>query len=138
MKKNVIKYAVATGVALALCLLTLWLHGFTLDGELVDKYRILADAFTIPGILMLMVGCLVWISTTGFFDILSYAFINLKERLVPFVGAKSEHETYYDYKVRKGKSRASGYAYMFVVGAAFMVIALVFTALHASVYVPHA
>ena len=47
-----IKYAVATGVALALCLLTLWLHGFTLDGELVDKYRILADAFTIPGILI--------------------------------------------------------------------------------------
>jgi hypothetical protein len=138
VKKNVIKYAVATGVALALCLLTLWLHGFSLATELVDKYRILADAFTIPGVIILMVGCLVWISTTGFFDILAFAFSNLGARLIPFFGAKSDHESYYDYKMRKDKSRAKGYAFLFVVGAVFVVIALVFTALHESVYVPHA
>ena len=137
MKKNTaIKYAITTAIAGVFAILIVISRDFEGAKTLADKYRILADAFTIPGMLLVLIAAMVWISTTGFFDALTYAFGYVGSRMLPFFGATHKHETYYDYKVRKNDKRFSGYGFMFVVGAVFVLISIVFVYLHSTVYVP--
>lgn len=103
------------------------------SGEpLLEKYRMLCDAFTIPGLLMLMVGLLLLISNEGMFDGLLYALSYAVKTLIPLWGR--DHERYYDYVERKREKRVHGYGFLFVSGAVFMVIALVFLILFYSIY----
>ena len=89
--------------------------------------KALADAFTIPGVVFLMVGVLVWVSTTGFFDFLGYALGNFGRMLIPM--SKKPHQTFYDYKVSRSEKRAAGYSCIFVTGALLIAVAIVFTIL---------
>jgi hypothetical protein len=91
----------------------------------------LADAFTIPGVIFIMVGCLVAISTTGFFDSISYAMKSLARAIIPF--HDTTDEKYYDYKTKKESKRFTGYGFIFVVGGVFTAISLVFTVLFMSI-----
>ena len=63
---------------------TLTLHGYSELATAAEKYRLLSDAFTIPGSILLMVGLLVAISNAGNFIGLGYAVQHLKDMLVPF------------------------------------------------------
>lgn len=92
------------------------------------KYLNLADAFTIPAVIMLMVGVLVWLASQGTFDMLSYGFIRAKESFIP--SAKYKHETFYDYKVRRGEKRIRGYSFMFISGGIYIIPALIFNILY--------
>ena len=92
-----------------------------------DGYRTLADAATLPAVLLLGVGALILASRSGVFDIFSYCLTRLVGILAPFGGRGTER--YYEY--RAGRSRAefaTGAAPLFV-GALFLVAALVFLAL---------
>ena len=64
----IMRYVITLGVGAGFVFLTLWLNDYSLITETVDKYRLLTDAFSIPGIIFIMVGCLVFVSTDGFFD----------------------------------------------------------------------
>lgn len=93
--------------------------------ELMEKYRILCDAFTIPGVLMIMFGFLVVVSNEGIFDGLLYAVTYAARALIPF-GRQREHEKYADYVERKRDKRVSGFGFLFISGAVFMAVAMVF------------
>ena len=138
LAKNLLKYGISTLSAGGVTLLILWNYEFWDAPTLVERYRILANAFTIPGVILMMFAALIWVSADGFFDGLAYAFSQAKDRLIPFVGAKRKHETYYDFKQRKQEKRPRGYGFLFFVGAAFTLVAVIFTLLHGSVYVPMA
>ncbi len=114
-----------------MCALVLWGNDFSAQ-TLVDKYRLLADAFTIPGVIFIMVGALVFVSTAGFFDMLSYALGRFAGAFIPFYRKKDE--TFFDYKTRKSEERFRGYSFLFYVGILFLVIAGVFMILFFSVY----
>lgn len=103
-------------------------HSSTLDNA--QKYLNLADAFTIPSVVMLMLGVLVWISTTGSFDALGYGFKRAKEAFIP---SAYKHEQFYDYKVRKDKKRIKGYGFMFISGGIYLIPAIIFNILYACV-----
>lgn len=96
--------------------------------ETAEKYRILSNAFTSPGVILIMVGILVWISTKGALDMYSYAMGGLFRRLIP--GARltnpAEKETFYDYTQKKNAKRAKGYAFLFVSGGIFTAVGIVF------------
>ena len=92
------------------------------------RFLNLADAFTIPGVIMLMVGVLVWISSTGSFDMFSYAFSRAKQSLIPSIGYKDEK--FYDYKMRKEKKRIKGYSFLFISGGIYMIPAIIFNILY--------
>lgn len=96
-----------------------------LSAGTADRYRILCDAFTIPGVILLMVGLLVWISTTGMFDSLGFAFSWLGARLIPGLALR-RNEKYYDYVTRKRGNRAKGYRFLYIVGGVFLAVAIVF------------
>ncbi len=136
IRKLLLKYGIATAVAGGMTALVLYLHGYADAVTQADRYRILADAFTIPGVILVMVAALIWVSTFGFFDGLSYAARQFAGLFWPMFGKKHKHLTYYDYKVEREEKRFGGYGFLFFVGLAFVVVAVVFTILHSRVYVP--
>lgn len=97
-----------------------------------DRYHILCDAFTIPGLLELMLGCLFAVVGAGALDGLTYIFSVGMNRLIP---GKALHKTekFFDYVERKNKKRVKGYSFLLVVGAVTMAIALVFLYLYLQV-----
>lgn len=101
--------------------------------ELVDRYLVLCDAFTVPGMILLMIGCLVWASTQGALDGLGYA---IKITIATFIPGKrlEADERYGDYLERKRSNRAKGYGFLFYSGLATMAVALVFMGLFYSLY----
>ena len=128
MKKYLIKYGAAVIIAAAMVGLTVSLRDTAAMTDL-EKFKLWADAFTIPGVIYLMVGVIVWVSTTGFFDMLSYGLVRAGRMLVPFSNIKRNDETFYDYKMKKSSERFTGYAFIFIVGAAFLAVGILFTVL---------
>lgn len=63
-----------------------------------------SNALFIPGVMWLGVGGLMWIATTGFFDIFSYAFSSLLVLFTPLKNPK-DHKRFYEYKLDKEERR---------------------------------
>lgn len=127
MKSNLIKYGISGGICLLLAVAYVISADF-LNLELKDQYRILCDAFAIPGMLCIFGGLLVWLGNEGAFDgigyVLSYAF----RAFLP--GTRmNKRESYKDYLERKRGKRTTGYSFVFVVGLVCMTISFVFLAL---------
>ena len=123
IKGIITKYFIALAVGAAMCLTVIYANDLATH-TLVDKYRILTDAFSIPGIILIMVGALVYVSTEGFFDMLSYALGRFAKTLIPF--SEKSKETFLEYKTRKSQERFTGYSFLFFTGIAFLVVAGVF------------
>jgi hypothetical protein len=134
IKGLVIKYVAAICIGLGIAGTVLILADYSAMTELIDKYRTLADAFTIPGVLYIMVGCLVFVSTDGFFDMISYGFKKAGSMLLPFVSRFKSEETFYDYKQRKNENRIKGYSFLFFTGLAFLAVAGIFMLLFFNIY----
>ena len=88
----------------------------------------LSDGFFITGVLLASLGCLTWISNTGFFDMLFYGMRGLMS-LVPFKAPK-KHQAFYDYKMKRAEKRKKPLNSMLLVGGACLLIAVVFTLLY--------
>lgn len=121
------KYLITSGIALFMTFGMLFAHNVATVESKAQVFRILADSFTIPGVLLLALGALVWVSSTGAMDGISYALGRAGRMLIP--GSKKPHETFYDYKTRKAEKRVSGYGFIFHVGLVFFAVAVVFTVL---------
>ncbi len=129
--KRILRYGITGAIGAGMVALTLKTHGFQNLTAPVDRYRVLTDAFTIPGVLLLCIGLLLWISTTGVFNPIAYAFRYLASRL-PFTGI--EEESYYDYVERKRDEKRTGYGFLLITGGVFFGIALIFLVLFYRVY----
>ncbi len=100
--------------------------------ELVDQYRMLCDAFTVPGILLLMFGAMIWSLNTGALDGITYAVTFAFRSLIP--GGRYRDEKYADYVERQREKRVKGYGFLLISGGAAMAVALIFMALFYTVY----
>lgn len=89
-----------------------------------DQYRWISDAFAIPGILLLMFGCLIRIRSLGALDGLAYGLRFAVRSLIP--GTRYQMETYGDYVERKGQRRIRGYGVFFVSGGVTVAVAVAF------------
>mgnify|MGYP003294970745 CR=1 FL=1 len=91
-----------------------------------DIYKILCDAFTVPGVVLILVGVLIIISKDGLFDGLTYTLSHLFQALIPGrIGDKNEK--YYDYVMRKrGQRETPIWKYLVIPGAVFLFISIVF------------
>jgi len=102
------KYLVQAVVALALAVSVMMSRGAFAGGvTAADRIMAISDGFTVAALLFICMGILVWISTTGFFDIFSYAFKKAARVFVPGAYA-GETANYYTYVTgqkdkRKGK-----------------------------------
>lgn len=99
---------------------------------LLEKYWILCDALTIPGMLLIMAGAMIWVSNLGALDGIGYVLSMLGRSLVPGMRAKAD-EKFADYVERKREKAIRGYGFLFIAGGVTMAAALVFMALFFSV-----
>ena len=132
-KINLAKY----GSTAALALVLIWIYCSTRDLFLqspMERWRILCDAFTLPGLTYIMVGFLMMIANEGFFDMLSYACSKAVGMFLPGRGFADDCEDYYEYAQRKKEKRVSGYGFLFVVGGILMAFALLFLFLFYRLY----
>lgn len=132
MKKENVRLLGQYGTACAVAGLMAWLvtrtYGLSEVQNTVERYRILCDAFTIPGVVFIMVGLLIRIMDRGLLDGLSYAMRSLYRVFLPMAARKDE--SFYDYVQRRRESRKGRHtAFILHVGILFMIPALVFMAL---------
>ncbi len=123
-KKTLLKYGITFSLAALLTAAGLKLNGYTGSLPPSEKYRILCDAFTIPGVMLMMLCALVALANEGSLDALSYAVRYAVRRLVP--GNGGQKETYAEYLERKRTQRVRGYSFLFWVAIVFLAAAAVF------------
>jgi len=126
-KTAFLKYGTAFSAAGLIAWLVTDLHELGKTADSAGQYRILADAFTIPGITLLMVWLLALVSMEGFFDGIAYALSCTVAFLFPVMGNRKT-EAYRDYLERKSATRGSRkeIAFLWHAGGVFMVPAIVF------------
>ena len=95
----------------------------------LDQYRMLCDAFTVPGLLMILLGALLWVSNEGALDGLSYSLRLAVYALIPGK-RKDGYEKYGDYVERRSQKKVKGYAFLFQCGLVDMVVAVGFLVLY--------
>ena len=135
-KGKLIPYLICTLFILLLASVYIGLRDFT-NQPLVDQYRILCDAFTVPGILLILLGCSIWASDLGGFYGIGYVFNHAKRSVLQFIvpNALSKTETYFDYVQRKkAEGHVTGYGFLFITGGVSMIISFVFMALFYQIY----
>ena len=129
VKKNLIKFGVATLIGALLAYVVTVMQGYNEAEEFVVRLRILADAFTIPGVIITLSGVLVWVVGEGAFDGLTYSLSWAFRALIPF-GRSGKQERYYDYvERRRQRGKLHGYSFLFIVGGVFMAISVFFIVL---------
>lgn len=123
------------GIAGAVCALMVWgvisirtseLGAFSQLTPLL-RYRVLCDAFTVPGMLLILSGLMMFVSNEGALDGLMYVGHYLKNMFIP--GSRDKTKKYFDYVEAKREKRVKGYGFLFVVGGVCMLIALAFLGL---------
>ena len=125
-----IKYAVTAGVCLLvatvyfLSKVPLAAIGTTPKVEIM---RNLSDACMIPGMFTLMLGLLFWVSAQGALDGVGYLVSFIPKTLIP--GRRKTIEKYADYVERKKEDRKTGFGFLCIVGAGFVVLSLIFLGL---------
>ena len=135
LRNNLMKCAIALAgsLVLAYAFVALRVDMTNLGAvEPVELYRILCDAFTIPGLLLLMFGLLMTISNQGALDGVAYVVKNAVKMLIP--AAAADMERYKEYLERRKANRVKGYGFLYVVGAVCLGIAGIFLVLFYSVY----
>lgn len=126
---------VKSGIALVLGLGVAALYIFsrrTEDMDLVQWYRVMCDGFTIPGLMMILVGLLFWLGNLGAFYAFGYLFRYVIKAFAP--GA-IKIGRYLDYVEEQREKQLKGFGFLFVAGGILMTVAIVFLALFYGVYV---
>ncbi len=131
VKKSLLKYGVTTAIGLAAAYLVCSLKDVWHITDKMEKYRVFSDAFTLPGIIIVCVGFLVWLANKEYFMSLSYFATRAVRALIPFGRTYEKHETLHDYVMRKReKEPVKGYGFLFIVGLAFVAVAVIFLILY--------
>ena len=125
----ILKYGITALVATGFVFAVLGLRNFfTANLSDSDRFRYLADAFTIPGITFLFLALLIMVSRKGAFTGLGYAVRHLFRMLLPFLIKKDI--TYEEYLKSKENSRANSMTLcFFIIGGILMIVAIIFVAI---------
>ncbi len=83
-----------------------------------------SDALFVVGLINFGFGALLWISTTGFFDILAYGFKSLIYLFTPIKKNRDEGG-YYEYKVAKKEKRKKVPFEVLWIGAAMLIAGII-------------
>ena len=125
VKKKLLQYGITAVVGALIAWWVMDIEGlFIIEGAPDHTKAILCDAFFVPGVLLTLIGALVWVSTTGLFDGLGYAVKTAAHMFLPFI--KTQRQSYYDYKMEKAEKRGSVPYFIMIVGIAFILVASVF------------
>ena len=128
MKKNILRYSIASAVGLALAFVILCFKNIFSQTDAVKVFQILCDAFFVTGICFACIGVIMLAGNGGAFDMLGYAFVMLFDALRKDI-SKRKYKDFYEYRQSK-KEKKRNVLYMFVVGGAFIAISVIFLILY--------
>ncbi len=123
LRTRLLKYGITSAVYLAFVLLYCNAKDFAIL-ETVEKYRVLCDAFTVPGLMSILSGLLGVISNEGAFEGIGYAMRLAVRAMLP--GGRYKSEKYSDYVEERRGKKITGFGFLFICGGIAMAIALVF------------
>ena len=128
MKKQekVAAYAVSVGVgaiAFLICAATWNLFGQT---DFLTIVKILSDCFFLPGVLLVGMALIGWVSSKGTFDIFGYSFRGLVG-LFKTESYYQRQESFYDYRTKRDESRKPFNKPLMICGLIFLAIGFVGT-----------
>lgn len=103
-KKTLISMLIELVVALGVAFAAAFAFGFSTGTAAHLNCRYLSDGCFISAVMFIGIGGLMWIASTGFFDIFGYAFKSLLVLFVP-IKKPSEFPHYYEYKCEKDAKR---------------------------------
>ena len=90
---------------------------------------LLSDAFLVPGALLLLAGCLLWIVREGTFAGMGYTFRKLWNSLHSQEYQAAHKESYAEYRARKSAQKTP-FLFLLVSGGVFLLPAVLFTILY--------
>ena len=131
-KKNsttIIGYLVCFGIGALLVYIFLNNYNYAYAQTDLERYLILTNAFTIPGVVFACLGALSWVSQEGVFDSLAYA----SRSLIRMFRRGREHVRYYDFVIdrrEKRKEKKSKKSMLLITGLCFLLISFVFLYLY--------
>lgn len=128
-RNKLIGYAVCIAFALAIALGVAMYQGFDLAAGIGMNCRHLSDGFFVAGVLFTGLGLLTWVSTTGFFDMFSFAIKRAAEMLMPWVRLK-DRPNFYEYKMEKEAKRKKPLTTILFTGVGLILASLVCLLLH--------
>ena len=108
--------------------LYLWLRDFA-GAEGAERYQLLCDALTVPGVLLLCAGALIWVTNLGALDGLGYGLRLALRALIPGRRLQKE-ESYRDYVLGRQQKRVKGYGFLLISGAVTIAVSLIFLGLY--------
>ena len=133
---TLIIFLVELAVAAGVIIFSLWLRDFFTPKVYIDsltKYRYLADAFTIPGVVYVCIGLMFIAAQHGAFDGLGYVLRRVAKFLLPFIFRKDI--TYAEYiEEKKSKQKVVHVLSLFIVGVALLIVAVIFIILFYRIY----
>lgn len=124
MKKNLLKYGIPALIGAAITIAVAMSQGLGQVGAAMAM-KALSDGCFVTTVLMGGMGALVWVSTTGFFDIFTYAG---KSLLVLFSPMKQPEKLkkFYEYKADKDEKRKKADFTLLIVGVAYLLLSFAF------------
>lgn len=125
------RYLIAGLCAACAVALISMLSGFGFDRTAQQNLSALCDGFFVSGILIGGIGAMVWVSTTGFFDILAYGFKNLSILLL--FRRDRKYKRFYDYKAERDAKRQKPQFFLLGIGLILLAIAGVILCFYSSV-----
>ncbi len=124
IKIIILKYSISFAIMVGFLFLILGIRNyFNAELDLVTKYRYLTDAFTIPGMLFILVGLLVILTNQGSLASLAWLLRSLFFRLIPG-GSVKKNQTYKEYL--ETRKKITGYGFLFISGAIFFLVGIIF------------
>lgn len=127
LKSALLRYGITGLVGILLMVMVLGSEDYAHAVTLADRYRILCDAFTVPGAMLLLTGALLLVANAGAFNGIGYALGRLVRVLNPF--GNKDDVRYGDYVEQRKTKKHTGFGFIPKTGLAFMAVALVFLAL---------
>ena len=122
IKVNLLKYGLTVAAVIAV-VCTIIFSNDIFNLELVEQLRILSDAFTLPGYLLIFAGVLLHLSNKGAMDGVSYVFTRMIQLLIPTAALK--RESYPDFVERRREKNVTGFGFLFIIGAVCLLVSFV-------------
>lgn len=123
-----IKYIIVYAVEIALFFMVLSIRDIYTKTDAKEIFLILTDAFSVPGVLVVLFGLLVFCSNEGAFRMLAYSIRTLFS-VFKRNPADRKYRTYADYKMAKDGNNAS-FGFLIIAGGTFCILAVVFLILY--------
>lgn len=133
-KNRLIKYLSTTVFCTAITVYYVLTQGLG-DKTLAEKFRVLADGFTIPALLVGGLGLMMIIADTGTLDGVVYGMQVAFQMLTFQLVSKKKPVNYGEFKEqreenrRERKENGGGFGYLVIVSGAFLLIAIIFVLL---------